>query len=75
MSRTGNVVIAQGGGPTPVINASLHGVVREAAAKLSRDSNIWGARNGILGVLRNRLVDLRKPGDRLWKQVVNSPGC
>ncbi len=74
MPRAGNVVIAQGGGPTVVINASLHGVVREAVRKLGADSNIWGARNGILGVLQDRFVDLRKPGDELWEQVVNSPG-
>jgi len=59
MSRTGNVVIAQGGGPTPVINASLRGVVRQAAADLDGDCNIWGARNGITGVLQDRWIDLK----------------
>lgn len=75
MSQTGNVVIAQGGGPTTVINASLYGVVREATRKLATSSNIWGARNGIIGVLGDRFVDLRKPGDPLWKQIVDSPGA
>jgi 6-phosphofructokinase len=75
MTKTGNVVMAQGGGPTPVINASLYGVVHEASRKLGARSNIWGARNGILGVLKNQYSDLRKPGDQLWKRIVDSPGA
>jgi ATP-dependent phosphofructokinase / diphosphate-dependent phosphofructokinase len=75
MPGTGNVVIAQGGGPTAVINASLYGIVRKATRKLDARSNIWGARNGILGVLGGRFVDLRKPSERRWKQIVNSPGA
>lgn len=52
MNRSGNVVIAQGGGPTAVINASLYGIVRESNRQLSASSKIWGARGGIVGVLR-----------------------
>lgn len=74
MSGTGNVVVAQGGGPTVVINASLYGVVRAAAGKLGPDARIWGARNGIQGVLGNRFVDLRNLDGRTWKQVAGSPG-
>lgn len=73
MSRTGNVVIAQAGRPTAVINASLYSIVREVARKLEAGGNIWGARNGIMGVLRDRFVDLRKPSDQPWKQIVDSP--
>jgi len=75
MSRIGDVVIAQGGGPTAVINASLLGIVREATGKIETRSKIWGARGGILGVLKNQYADLRKPTDELWKRIVESPGA
>ena len=74
MSRTGNVVIAQGGGPTPVVNASLRGVARQAAADLDGNCNIWGARNGITGVLQDRWIDLKNVSGHLWDQIAVSPG-
>jgi ATP-dependent phosphofructokinase / diphosphate-dependent phosphofructokinase len=74
MARTGNVVIAQGGGPTPVINASLYGVVRQAVRELDANSKIWGARNGITGVLGDRWIDLREVSGQLWEQIAGSPG-
>ena len=75
MSRTGNVVIAQGGGPTAVINASLYGIVREAARKLDRSSKLWGAQGGIVGVLQERWLDLRKPSQSVWRNIADSPGA
>ena len=75
MNRSGNVVIAQGGGPTAVINASLYGIVRESNRQLSASSKIWGARGGIVGVLRKRWLDLRQPSERLWKSIAVSPGA
>lgn len=54
---TGNVLVAQSGGPTAVINASLAGVIDEA---LNHDciEEIYGGKNGILGILKEELVDL-----------------
>ena len=74
MGRSGNVVIAQGGGPTPVINASLCGVVRQAARELDATCNIWGARSGITGVLQDRCIDLGKVRGEQWDQLAASPG-
>ena len=52
-----NVVIAQSGGPTSVINNSLRGVINEL--NLSRKINkIYGAKMGILGVLKEELIDI-----------------
>jgi ATP-dependent phosphofructokinase / diphosphate-dependent phosphofructokinase len=55
----GNCLVAQSGGPTAVINASACGVIQEAQ---NHDSiqNIYGAENGILGILNERLFDLNK---------------
>lgn len=54
---TGNVLVAQSGGPTAVINASLAGVVTEA---LNHDcvEEIYGGLNGVLGILNEELIDL-----------------
>lgn len=52
-----NLLVAQSGGPTAAINATLSGVL-DAAKKSSSISKIYGARNGIQGVLRDTLVEL-----------------
>lgn len=53
-----NIVIAQSGGPTCAINATLAGVYLEAC-KHPEIEKIYGSRNGIEGILHERLVDLR----------------
>ena len=52
-----NVVVAQSGGPTGVINASVLGVYRQALQEESIGT-VYGSLNGIEGVLQDRLVDL-----------------
>lgn len=54
-----NLLVAQSGGPTAAINATVAGVVETAMASRQVDG-IWGAVNGIKGVLEERFVDLRK---------------
>jgi len=53
----GNMLIAHGGGPTPVINASLQGAVEEAK-KHSKINKIYGARFGAEGILKRDLMEL-----------------
>ena len=52
-----NLVVAQSGGPTCVINSSLRGVI-EAARQFKNIGVVYGARHGIEGVLREELLDL-----------------
>ena len=52
-----NIAVAQSGGPTCAINASLAGVFIEAK-KHNEIDKIFGARNGIQGVLNDNFVDL-----------------
>ncbi len=52
-----NAVIAQSGGPTTVINNSVRGALDVLLAS-GKVGKVYGARNGILGVLRNQLIDL-----------------
>jgi len=55
----GNAVFAQAGGPTAAINSSLAGAIQEAMAQTCFD-DLYGASDGILGVLQEELFDLRK---------------
>ena len=57
MSKPRNLVVAQSGGPTPVINSSLRGVI-EAARDFDQIGTVYGARHGIEGVLKEELLDL-----------------
>jgi len=54
-----NVLIAQSGGPTAVINNSIYGVIQESVVH-KKIKEIYGAINGILGILNEELIDLRK---------------
>ena len=58
MNRPKNVVVAQSGGPTPVINASLRGVVDGCRAYASTFGTIYAGFHGIEGVLKEELLDL-----------------
>jgi 6-phosphofructokinase len=57
MNIARNLVVAQSGGPTPVINSSLQGII-EAARDLDGIGTVYGARHGIEGVLKEELLDL-----------------
>jgi 6-phosphofructokinase 1 len=57
MTQKKNLVVAQSGGPTPVINSSLRGVI-EAARAFEQVGTVFGARHGIEGVLKEELLDL-----------------
>ena len=52
-----NIAVAQSGGPTAAINASLAGVFVEAV-KNDKIGKVYGFKNGIEGVLKNNVVDL-----------------
>jgi len=51
------MVVAQSGGPSPVINNSLRGII-EQARELPEIGTVYGARHGIEGVLKEELLDL-----------------
>ena len=68
----GNMLIAHGGGPTPVINSSLLGAVREA--KLHGEiETIYGARFGAEGILAGDLIDLGKFTDEDLALLAKTP--
>jgi 6-phosphofructokinase 1 len=51
------LVVAQSGGPSPVINNSLRGII-EQSRELAEIGTVYGARHGIEGVLKEELLDL-----------------
>ena len=53
----GNLVVAQSGGPTAVINASLAGVVQEGFRQAGAITGVYGALHGIEGILNEELID------------------
>ena len=66
------MLIAHGGGPTPVINSSLLGAVREA--KLHGEiETIYGARFGAEGILAGDLIDLGKFADEDLALLAKTP--
>lgn len=52
-----NCLVAQSGGPTAVINASISGIL-DANIKYKEFEKIYGAKNGIEGVMDGKLIDL-----------------
>ncbi len=52
-----NMIVAQSGGPSPVINNTLRGIV-ETARELSEIGTVYGGWHGIEGVLKEELIDL-----------------
>lgn len=65
---------AQSGGVTAVINASACGVIETARKHHPRISKILAARNGILGVLNNDLIDTSFESDEAIRALYHTPG-
>jgi 6-phosphofructokinase 1 len=58
MARPSNVVVAQSGGPSAVINASLRGVVETCTAMPNVFGTVYAGQHGIEGVLCEELIDM-----------------
>ncbi|NLX25040.1 MAG: 6-phosphofructokinase, partial [Lentisphaerae bacterium] len=71
-SIKGNMLIAQSGGPTAVINQSLIGAVMEAQ-KHAAIKNIYGALHGIQGILDENLIDLNQESRETLETVAITP--
>lgn len=68
---TGTLLYAQSGGVTAVINATASAVIQAARARKVR---VLAARNGILGALREELVDASKLAAAEVKALAHTPG-
>lgn len=57
MAEPKNMIVAQSGGPSPVINNTVRGIV-ETAREMSEIGTVYGGFHGIEGVLKEELLDL-----------------
>jgi 6-phosphofructokinase 1 len=69
---TGKALVAQGGGPTAVINQSLVGVVLEAR-KFPEITRVYGARHGVRGILNEDFLDLTQATSHNLEEVALTP--
>ena len=67
------ILVAQGGGPTAVINQSLAGVVLEAR-RFAGVERIYGARHGVRGIVNEDFVDLTQETRHNIELVAATPG-
>jgi 6-phosphofructokinase 1 len=69
---SGKILVAQGGGPTAVINQSLVGVALEAR-RFGQIAHIYGAHHGVRGIVDEDFVDLTQETSHNLEQVANTP--
>jgi 6-phosphofructokinase len=72
MKLIGKALIAQGGGPTAVINQSMAGVIAEAQ-KHSQITKIYGALRGVEGIINEDFIDLTQETSYNLEQVAQTP--
>jgi 6-phosphofructokinase 1 len=70
----GNLLVAQSGGPTAVINASLAGVIQEAG-RHGCIEEIYGGANGIAGILKEELIDINEQKARTIEGLKYTPAA
>jgi len=68
-----NAVVAHGGGPTSVINASLAGLI-EGCRESNRFDFLYGARFGVRGLLDEAWIDLLAKDPKLIEAIGRTPG-
>ena len=68
-----NAFYAQSGGVTSVINASASAVILEAR-KSKKIGKVYAAKNGILGALREELIDTSKESKKFIESLQFRPG-
>mgnify|MGYP002521014422 CR=1 FL=1 len=68
-----NLVIAHGGGPTSVINASLAGAIKELKNKNFK-GKILAPRFGSAGLLNEDFIDLTNVSDKDIELLIHTPG-
>ena len=69
---SGKILVAQGGGPTAVINQSMVGVALEARRHRGIE-HVYGARHGVRGIINEDFVHLTQETSHNLEMVANTP--
>lgn len=69
-----NIVYAQSGGVTPVINASAAGVIQQARLQSTAVGRVYAAKDGVMGILDERLVDTNTFTEAEIQGLRHTPG-
>lgn len=69
-----NLLYAQSGGVTPVINATACGVIEKAREHKDRIGKVYAGSDGIIGVLREELIDTSKETKTAISGLRHTPG-
>ena len=69
-----NILYAQSGGVTPVINATACGVIETARANSDRIGKVIAGKDGIIGILREQLIDTSKERKANIAALRHTPG-
>ena len=69
-----NAFYAQSGGVTAVINASAAGVIEVCRENKSKIGKLYAGLNGIVGALREELIDTSFEPDDAISQLLHTPG-
>ena len=70
-----NVLVAQSGGPSAVINNSIRGVIDACRAHPDRFGRIYGAWHGIEGVLKEELLDISAQDEKEIRLLETTPAA
>ena len=73
MAKKKNAFYAQSGGVTAVINASACGVIETARKHPDRIGKLFAGRHGILGALREDLIDTSKESEAAIRALRHTP--
>jgi 6-phosphofructokinase len=68
-----NAIYAQSGGVTSVINAQACGVIQTAAQYPNHIGRVFAGRNGIIGILREELIDLSQESEANISALAHTP--
>jgi 6-phosphofructokinase len=69
-----NILYAQSGGVTPVINATACGVIETASSNRDRIGKVYAGKDGIIGVLKEELIDTSKERKSNITALRHTPG-
>jgi len=69
-----NILYAQSGGVTPVINATACGVIEAARSNRDRIGKVYAGKDGIIGILKEELIDTSRERKSNITALRHTPG-